>query len=88
MIVVGAQLDAQFEAAGAIIEGRSGREVLRRTATRFGVDVLGGGIGAGLDRWALPVVVRLGDRHRDLHRFRRARQRFFESPPRLRRDVV
>lgn len=59
LIVVGAQLDAQFEGATALIEGRSAREALRAAATRFGIDLISGGIGTGLDRWALPVAVRL-----------------------------
>ena len=59
LIVVGATVDAQFTAANALIEGQSAGSALRSASMRFGVDILGGSVGLGLDHMALPVAVRL-----------------------------
>jgi hypothetical protein len=59
MIIIGAQIDAQFEAANALIDGKSGREALQAAAKRFGIDLVTGAVGIRLERRALPVVTRL-----------------------------
>jgi hypothetical protein len=59
LAVVGAGIDAQFQACNALIEGKSGREALQAAAARFAVDVIAGGIGMKLDKWALPVIARI-----------------------------
>lgn len=60
IILVGAGLNAQFEMAKGLVQGQTMSQALRGAATRFGVDVLTGGIlGPVLDKCALPVAVRL-----------------------------
>jgi hypothetical protein len=59
LIVIGAGMDAQFQACNALIEGKSGKQALKAAAYRLGVDLVTGGIGAKLDKWALPVISRI-----------------------------
>ena len=58
LIVIGSGIDAQLQACNALIEGKSGKEAIKAAAYRFGVDIVTGGIGAKLDKWGLPVIVR------------------------------
>ena len=59
LVVVGAGMDANFQACNALLEGKSGKEAIKAAAYRFGVDIMTGGIGAKLDKWGMPVIVRL-----------------------------
>jgi len=59
LVIVGSAIDAQVTACNAFIDGRSGREALRKALVSFGADLLAGGLGTGLDRWALPVWTRI-----------------------------
>ena len=59
LVVVGASVDAGFEYAGALIEGKDAKTALRGAAVRFGFDLFGGAIGIKLDKIALPAIVRI-----------------------------
>ncbi len=59
LIVVGASIDAQFEAGKALIEGQSASSAFRAAGMKFGLDVLTGSVGLGLDHIAVPACVRL-----------------------------
>lgn len=59
MIVVGAQVDATFAGAQALVEGNTCSEALRAATTRFGVNVISETVGLRLDRRAMPVYVRM-----------------------------
>jgi hypothetical protein len=60
VVLVGAGLNAQFELANGLVQGRTMEQSLRSAGTRFGTDVVSGAVlGPVLDRCALPVATRL-----------------------------
>jgi hypothetical protein len=60
IVLVGAGLNAQFELANGLVQGRTMEESVRSAGTRFGTDVASGLVlGPVLDRCALPIAVRL-----------------------------
>jgi hypothetical protein len=59
LILVGAETDAGMEAGKSVIDSASAKEALQKAGLRFATDVVGGALGIGLDKIALPVAVRM-----------------------------
>jgi len=59
LILLAAKTDAAFQGCRCLVEGNSASDALATAGTTFGIDLMTGGLGAGLDHWALPVRVRL-----------------------------
>ena len=64
IVLVGAGVNAQFELANGLVQGRTMEESITSAGTRFGTDLVSGAVlGPVLDRCALPIAVRLVTDH-------------------------